>query len=680
MDKKEIKVLLVENNAEDAGLVEEMLRACASMQFQLERVENLTQGFRQLLAQDFDIMILDLGLSDSRGLDTFRKVRSVFPNIPIVVLTGLTDEQIGDTAVREGAEDYLIKGEVSRNALIRSLRNAIERKEVVRRQEEKERVLWSIFNDSPTLIAVQDSEGKVLLANRAMAELYGVSPQAMIGRSIRDGQDFRIMAIRNQHPAAREQLHLGTSGARLVLQESFLCPDGSVRYFQTVKVPILLRNKGEGVLSLASDISEKVEIQDVMLEHRERFDNLLKTIQDAMSMIDQELNIVWANASACRIFGKDIIGKKCYEVFHKKHQPCEPKTCATLRAMHSGEVHSQEIEAAGADGQLLNFYCVANVVYKNNSGKAKEVISLFRDITEYKKVQQDIENKRKELAAVSRSLAVQEERQKELLAHLHAAGEELKRLNRDKDADTKLDQPGIIAAEILHEIKNYLGIITLGTDGLVDKVDDLKENSAGQLAMIRDAARRAQGIIAPLLNFARSSSKLWGEEDLLGIIDSAVELVRNSAKVKHIDIKVEVPEDKIMLKADGTLLRQVFLNLLSNSIDAIESEGVVLIKAIISEGIGEQPEPAVTIEVSDTGLGIPDWAIAKIFEPFFTTKKGGRGTGLGLSLARMIVEKHNGKIFVASKEGQGATFTVILPLGQKSDADSDSVSGTGIAG
>ncbi len=128
MEEKHIKVLLVENNPGDARLIQEMLKEVNSPQFEMEHVNNLSLGLKRLTETSFDVFILDLCLPDSTGIQTLERALSQDSEVPVIVLTGLADETLGVIAVQKGAQDYLIKGSVDSNLLIRSVRYAIERK------------------------------------------------------------------------------------------------------------------------------------------------------------------------------------------------------------------------------------------------------------------------------------------------------------------------------------------------------------------------------------------------------------------------------------------------------------------------------------------------------------------------------------------------------------------------
>jgi DNA-binding response OmpR family regulator len=128
MSNKPIRILLIEDNLGDARLIQEMLNEAKSAPFILEWREMLSSGLQKLAEDGADVILLDLGLPDSQGLDTYSKAQSQFPGVPIVVLSGLHDESVAVKAVSEGAQDYLVKGQIDGKLMARSMMYAIERK------------------------------------------------------------------------------------------------------------------------------------------------------------------------------------------------------------------------------------------------------------------------------------------------------------------------------------------------------------------------------------------------------------------------------------------------------------------------------------------------------------------------------------------------------------------------
>ncbi len=167
METTATRILLVEDNPEDAFLIQRMLRRAKGCIFEMEHAECLSGGLDRADQGDIDAVLLDLSQPDSRGLDTLVKARARLLRTPIIVLTGLEDEETGIKALRQGAQDYLVKGQVDSNLLTRCLKYAIERKQV---EWEREQLIAQL----------QDALDQV-------KQLSGLLPICMSCKKIRDG-------------------------------------------------------------------------------------------------------------------------------------------------------------------------------------------------------------------------------------------------------------------------------------------------------------------------------------------------------------------------------------------------------------------------------------------------------------------------------------------------------------
>ncbi len=153
-----------------------------------------------------------------------------------------------------------------------------------------------------------------------------------------------------------------------------------------------------GIVEDFKDITERKRAEESLRENEEKLDAMLKAIGDHMSMLDKDLNIIWANDIAKKIFGDDIIGKKCYTVYHKRDKPCEPYPCLTLKAFRDGKVHEHETSVIDRNGNILYYQCTANVALRDKEGNPTAVIEVSRDITERKKAEEALkvsENEKK---------------------------------------------------------------------------------------------------------------------------------------------------------------------------------------------------------------------------------------------------------------------------------------------
>src|ERR1700690_4344499 len=176
-----LRILLIEDNPGDADLIEVMLKR-ADIRFELKCVERLYTGIEQIQANSFDIILLDLGLPDGHGLDTLRKLNEVRPEAPVIVLTGLADETVGTQAVKEGAQDYLIKGQIDKNLLARAINYAIERKKTQETLKESEEQYRTLFDNSIDAVLLGTPDGEILAANPEACRMFGYSEKEICER------------------------------------------------------------------------------------------------------------------------------------------------------------------------------------------------------------------------------------------------------------------------------------------------------------------------------------------------------------------------------------------------------------------------------------------------------------------------------------------------------------------
>ncbi len=173
MDHQVTKILLIEDNPGDARLIQAMLTGTRDGKFDLQWVTSLADGLECLGQGGIDVVLLDLGLPDSRGLNTFTRAYAHTPRVPFVVLTGLADETVGFTAVRQGAQDYLIKGEVDGKLLLRAIRYATERKRAEIALEVEREKLLSVLNGLPAFVYLRGADFTIRFANRRFREIFG---------------------------------------------------------------------------------------------------------------------------------------------------------------------------------------------------------------------------------------------------------------------------------------------------------------------------------------------------------------------------------------------------------------------------------------------------------------------------------------------------------------------------
>ena len=244
-----------------------------------------------------------------------------------------------------------------------------------------------------------------------------------------------------------------------------------------------------------------------------------------------------------------------------------------------------------------------------------------------------------------------------MVQQLRESREEIERLHRTQMSRAEhFATLGELATGLAHEIRNPLA----GIAGVIEIVGrDLPASSPAKAVVkdVREEIAQINRILTDLLGTARARASEMRPSDLNTTVEHAVMLARQQVLSKPIQIEFTPAADLLEVEHDSDQMHQVLLNLLLNSVQAIEGSGLVRVALFAKDG-GDD----AVITVSDTGRGIPPEHLQNIFRPFFTTK--GNGTGLGLSLARRIIEEHHGRIEVASSSGKGTTFSVTLPLRQ----------------
>ena len=261
-------------------------------------------------------------------------------------------------------------------------------------------------------------------------------------------------------------------------------------------------------------------------------------------------------------------------------------------------------------------------------------------------------NSCRELAiAISQGLAEVEMCWPYVLQELRATQEELIQAE-------KLTSLGQMAASIAHEVNNPLAGILVYTQLLTKKIagDNIsKEVALNYLSKMDSELTRSTRLIRNLLDFARQSPPALRLVDINDVINRALDLAAHSAELQNIQVIKELAPSLPNLTADFDQLQQVCTNLILNAIQAIPERGRLTLRTSASDSW-------LKVEIEDTGCGISQENMHRLFTPFFTTKEKGKGVGLGLAVAYGIIQSHQGRIEVQSKEGEGTTFTVYLPV------------------
>ncbi len=224
----------------------------------------------------------------------------------------------------------------------------------------------------------------------------------------------------------------------------------------------------------------------------------------------------------------------------------------------------------------------------------------------------------------------------------------------------KIASLGKLSATVAHEINNPLEGILTYSKLIIKKLKTQSENIETDkiisfLEIISTESERCGNIVKNLLLFSRASENVIEKNDLINIIDRSILLVSHHLKINNIILNKNFSGETYVIDCDKNHIQQALVAILINSVESMPNGGNLFVDLI-------RDQHKVTIEIADTGCGIPHEHLNKIFDPFFTTKESGKGTGLGLSVVYGIIEQHRGKINVESKVNEGTKIRITLPI------------------
>ena len=613
------KILLIEDNQGDARLVREMLVEEKSVPFELEHADRLSTGLERISKKGIDVVLLDLGLPDSRGFETFSKAYSYASNLPIVVLTGMNDEELAVNAMRHGAADYLIKDQMDTHILTRSIRYAIERKNAERMLHHREDHFRSLIQNSPDIIMALNPDGSIRYVSPSVERLLGYKPQDLAGRN----------AMEFIHPYnvsnVIDVLSRGLQTRGLIESMEFCAQhkNGSWRIFEGISKSYLAE-PGVAYIVNVRDITERKRMEIELKESEERYQMLVERNPNAM-IVYCEGKIVFSNYAGAKLLGASdperLVGISVKDIVHPGHWD---SFMEQNRQMIDGgkEIPLTEEKLIGFDGRVIDVEMASTpFTYKGRFA----IQSVVLDITEKKmKIQ---ENKRLE-------------------------DEHLKYASKANFLEN-MSPP-------LRTTIRFLEIMKLKTAGELNEkqehfVDYALANSKFMLNFVNrnlDLAMIEAGSIELAIEWF----------DVMKAIKEVAVMTKVKASKRNITLKKEFDPELEFIEADRLRFKQILFNLLSNAVKFSKEEGGTI--TITTKKLVDM----ASFSVSDTGIGIREDEMGKIFTAFEQPDSGvsrNDNTGVGLVISKKLVELHGGRIWAESKYGEGSTFNFLLPLAAK---------------
>ena len=343
---------------------------------------------------------------------------------------------------------------------------------------------------------------------------------------------------------------------------------------------------------------------------RALFDNLPTSIY----IVDEHYSVIAVNMSRVNRLGdkpNQFVGRLCYEKFYQRNSPCPD--CRVAETFISGQDTSRVKREELETGQYQEWEINTFPIYNDHQKPVQTIITEY-DVTE---------------------------------KHL---------LEADLIQSEKLAAIGQLAAGVAHEIYNPLTAIIVNSQLIRRMLPTVNEDLFESLDLIENAGVRASQVIRGLLGAARKEEMESSPVDLNHSIESALALLNHEINKRPVVIEKNFQANMPLLTGNQDHLQGVWINLIMNALDAIESnEGTIQITTRLLDA-------AFEVTIYDNGKGIPKNKLSRIFEPYFTTKGPGQGTGLGLSVCFRVVKQHGGTIQVESKPDKGTKFIVLLPL------------------
>jgi two-component system, NtrC family, sensor kinase len=387
----------------------------------------------------------------------------------------------------------------------------------------------------------------------------------------------------------------------------------------------LYRRTKDTSINLAVEVSRRTR----EAEEQKRFtEKIIDSLPVSLYVVDRDMRIVAWNRNrevgGLGINREQVLGKNVFQVLAR--QPRRILENEFTDVFRTGEMVRMEQES-WFDGQK-KVWKISKIPMRVDNAEVTHVITVGEDVTEQKKMNEAV---------------------------IHAE---------------KLASIGRLAAGVVHEINNPLATIAACSEALTARLDDLPDTEMHQdfgeyLQIIREEAFRCKTITNSLLEFSHQRQADKMPSNINQVIEQTLQLIRHHPKLGKMNVVKELDFSLIPVYVNEGQMKQVFIALMSNAFDAMESDGTLTIRTHWNEVQGER---GIAVEFTDTGIGIPAEHLAKIFDPFFTTKPLGRGTGLGLSVCYGIVSEHGGAIEVDSTDGKGSTFRVLLPVHDSFDA------------
>ena len=467
-----------------------------------------------------------------------------------------------------------------------------------------------LMSTIPSSVLILDRHLRIMAANHNFLLKAGRSAETTVGQPLR--KVFPDVILKDARLAQLLQQVIQTQQAVRGERLSYRAPGVPLRMYYYSIVPLIRDNRAEQIVLLMDDVTEQARLSEEIRQVERHLATIVESAGDIIVSTDSDGRILTWNSAAERSTGWtfDEVREGClHEVFAPEHRPL-------VKSIFDDKIEPETLGHPEWELLTKEGRCVP-VSWAFSALKGERcmvgLVAIGRDLTERHKLEAQV---------------IQAQ---------------------------KLASLGVMAGGIAHEIRNPLAVCSSAAQFL--SAEELDPRFVRECAeQIHAACQRASFIIENLLRFARpSEAKNMEPVSLVAIVRHTLSLVENEARLNKVQVVTSLPARPLWVSGKASMLQQMLLNLVFNAFKAMPGGGVL-------EMALRQEDSSAVIVVKDTGCGIDHESIDKIFDPFYTTRPPGEGTGLGLPLCYSVVSQHSGSIEVESAPGEGAAFTVRLPL------------------
>ena len=618
-------ILLIEDSTVDARIIDIYLGdAYDDGTYTLTCANSLSTGLNFLSAKIFNVILLDLTLPDSNGLDTFKRVFKKVPETPIIILSGQIDEAIGLSAIKSGAQDFLLKGKMQGKELRRSINYSIERNALLKQLSEKTKINQKytdeLIKENTKLSHAQklahigswgwNKSTNGLTLSDELFEIYGLTHEETDAT-----YELLLEKVHQEDREFTKKMILGTYKTQIPFNfyHRIVRPNNEIRMIHSIG-KVNKDNNGKPIIMFGTsqDVTERMkgeELELLAIAATKSFNSVV--------IANKHGEIEWVNEGFTKLSGyklEDInpdeksLFKIIKEVNFQKGKDFSQHTFGKTPI-------SYERECLTKDGK--KYWVISTITpVLDKKGEIERIIAIDTDITHRKQVE-----------------------------------EELLRINNIKEQ---------FLTNMSHEIRTPMNAIVGFTDLLLKT--ELTADQKQCIDAVKTSGRNLIVIINDILDFSKiEAGKITFEQiefDLKHLISTLTELILPKSMEKNIKISTKIdkriPEQLI---GDPTRLNQIFLNLVGNAIKFTEKGDVKIYADFVSE---DDEHIELKFSVKDTGIGIPEDKLGCVFEGFMQatndTNRKYCGTGLGLTIVKQLVELQGGSIAVKSTINLGTSF------------------------